>query len=162
MKLQLFSVLLITGIFSALQEAIFPIYSQTSTAIEEKGGEGGQEKIVGLKSHKIKADNTLIEQVQNNVTNEVNFVKIIATYYDQNGDITGTDFTFSDPYLLKPAMKAPFELSLDEEITSELGSYDLTITWRNEDGTKDSKVYEFTSANINNNQQLQTTTTMEE
>ena len=144
MKLLLFSALLIIGIFLALQEHIFPIYSQIST-IEEKGEE--QEKIVGLKSHKIKTDNTLIGQVQNNVTNEVNFVKIIATYYDQNGDISGTDFTFSDPYLLKPAMKAPFELALDEEIMGELGSYDLTITWRNEDDSEDSKVYEFTNAN---------------
>ena len=27
-------------------------------------------------------------------------------------------------------MKAPFEISLDEDIANEIGSYDVTITWR--------------------------------
>ncbi len=141
--------LLFIGIYFALQNSVsLSVYGQTTvTPLEDQ-----EEKIVALKSHKIKDDNKLIGQVQNNATNEVNFAKIIATYYDQNGDITGTDYTFSDPYLLKPGMKAPFHLSLDENIINELGTYDLTITWRNtDDGSDNSKVYEFTrSINSNN------------
>lgn len=159
MKLQLLSILIlliVTGNVLALQNSIFTTYGQTST-IEE-----GHEKIVGLKSHKIKDDNTLIGQVQNNASSAVSFVKIIATYYDQNGDIMGTDSTFSDPYDLKPNMKAPFQMSLGEDVVGGIGSYDLTITWRNTDGSEDSKVYEFTSISSNNGQQLQTSTKEEE
>ena len=67
------------------------------------------------------------------------FVEIIATYYDQNGHIMGTDSTFSEPYDLKPNMKAPFQMSLGEAVVGEIGSYDLTITWRDTDGSQDSK-----------------------
>ena len=45
-------------------------------------------------------------------------------------------------------------MSLGEDVISGIGSYDLTITWRNTDGSEDSKVYEFTSISSNNDQQL--------
>ena len=42
-------------------------------------------------------------------------------------------------------MKAPFELRLDEGITDELASYDLTVTWRPSGmfSEEESKVFEF-------------------
>jgi len=125
--------------------SLVDIHSQIST-IEPKGQDLNT---VILKSHKIKEGDyatTLIGQVQNNLGKEVNFVEIIATFYDQNGDIIGTDTTFTKPYDLRPNMKAPFEMYLEDSLINELNSYDLTIDWRNSDGTKDTKIYEFTSA----------------
>lgn len=56
------------------------------------------EKAVELKSHKIKCNKfsiRLIGQVQNNV-GDVEFVKIVVTFYDQNGGILGTNFSYTD------------------------------------------------------------------
>jgi len=38
--------------------------------------------------------------------------------------------SYAEPSDLKPNMKAPFEMYLDEEIANDIGSYDVTITWR--------------------------------
>lgn len=105
---------------------------------------------VVLKNHKIQ-DDELIGQLQNNATYQANFVRIIATYFDQNGDMIGVDATYPEPYILKPNTEVPFEMSFGEGIVNEIASYDLTITWRTDDGSNYSKVYEFTNNNNNNN-----------
>lgn len=106
-----------------------------------------EEKIVQLKSHKIKSEkfsDRLIGQVQNNAGENVEFVKIIATFYDDAGDILGTDFSYTDPSDLITNMKAPFEMYLDEDVADDYGSYDLMLTWNYADRSgEDSKVYEF-------------------
>jgi hypothetical protein len=38
------------------------------------------------------------------------FVKIIATFYDSNNNVVGTDFTYSSPSTLQPEQKAPFDM----------------------------------------------------
>ena len=53
-------------------------------------------------------------------------------------------------------------MSLSADVVGGIGSYDLTITWRNTDGSEDSKVYEFTRISSNNDQQLQTSTKEED
>jgi hypothetical protein len=67
----------------------------------------------------------------------------IGTFYDNTGEIIGSKSTYTQPSDLKPTMKAPFEISLDEDIANEIGSYDVTITWRHPgESTEYSNVYE--------------------
>ena len=135
MKLQLLLVLislLVIGSFTTSQYFSLLSYAQTPT------------HSVDLKSHKIKDDNRLIGQVQNNVGQNVTYVEIIATFYDQNGDITETEHTYSNPRDLKPGMKAPFEMDLDENLVNDLNSYDLMVKWLNILEVEETKVYEFT------------------
>jgi hypothetical protein len=61
---------------------------------------------------------------------DVELVQIIATYYDANGVMIGSSTTFTKPTALKPNMKAPFEILLDDDIANELKAYEITITWR--------------------------------
>lgn len=51
--------------------------------------------------------------------------------------------SYAEPSDLKPNMKAPFEMYLDEEIANDIGSYDVTITWRHSGEIEEySNVYE--------------------
>jgi hypothetical protein len=130
------------------------IYGQAST-LEQKGPDTS---IVMLKSHKIKEgdySDSLIGQVQNNAGKDVTFVEVIATFYDQNGDIIGTKNTYTNPTDLRTNMKAPFEMFLDDELVDQIATYDLMIDWREPDGPGKTQVYEFTSAKAQNTQQTQ-------
>lgn len=42
------------------------------------------------------------------------FVKIIATFYDSNNNVVGTDFTYTSPSTLQPGQKAPFDMIVIE------------------------------------------------
>jgi hypothetical protein len=132
----------IVGIFVLLFAIINNGYSQTTIPAVE-------EKVVELKSHKIKGDefsDRLIGQVQNNVGKDVEFVQITTTFYDQLGDILATDFTYTDPTDLKPNMKAPFEMYLDEDVADGYELYDIMISWQYPDSSDEEvKVYEFAS-----------------
>jgi hypothetical protein len=136
MKLHLILVLiplLVIGLFPISQYFSFLSYAQTSA------------QGVELKSHKITNDNRLIGQVQNNAGQNVTFVEIIATFYDQNGNISETEDTYSNPQDLKPGMKAPFEIHLDDNLVNTLNSYDLMVNWQNLNEIEETKVYEFTT-----------------
>jgi hypothetical protein len=113
---------------------------QNTTAIETPSLE--------ILSHKIKegqfSDN-LIGQIQNNFGKKIQFVQVIATFYDANGDIVGTANGYTNPTNLSPGMKAPFKLTLIEGVPDDLASYDLTVSWRPSGmfGEEESKVFEF-------------------
>jgi hypothetical protein len=40
----------------------------------------------------------------------VRFVKIIAIFYNANGQVIGTESTYADPSQLVPGQRAPFEI----------------------------------------------------
>jgi hypothetical protein len=87
MKLQLkilISIFLVIGVFVIFQNFS---YSQTSQQQEEGRGE---EKNVELLSHKIQnVDNSskFIGQIHNMINKNVEYVIIIATFYDKDGKI---------------------------------------------------------------------------
>ena len=101
------SILMVSvGIFSTSMNFV---YSQTTT----------EEKKVELLTSKIKEgeySTKFIGQVQNMLTENVEFVKIIATFYDQSGNMIGSKSTYAEPYDLQPKMKAPFEMYLDDDV----------------------------------------------
>ena len=88
MKLQLLSIicyLLVIGIFSASQNSV---YGQEYTTA------GVEIKTVELLSHKVKSgeySDKLIGQVHNNIDKNVEYVQIIATFYDQNEGMFGSN-----------------------------------------------------------------------
>lgn len=53
----------------------------------------------------------IVGEIQNNLSQNIGYVKIVATYYDDKEEVLGTSFTFTDLDILKPNQKAPFELS---------------------------------------------------
>jgi hypothetical protein len=110
------------GIFSVSQNYI---YGQTSHL------EG--EKKVELSSHKIESNKNsskFIGQVHNMINKNVEYVAIIATFYDENGKIIGSKTTYTKPNNLKSNMTASFEMSLNDDVSNNITSYDVTVTWR--------------------------------
>jgi hypothetical protein len=124
MKLQsklLIGIFLVIGIFSASQNSI---YSQTTQEEEKK---------VELLNHKVESgenSDKFIGQVHNMVNKNVEYVTIIATFYDETGEMIGSQSTYAKPSNLKSNMTAPFEMFLDDDISNNIASYDVTITWR--------------------------------
>ena len=86
----------------------------------------------------------LVGKVQNLLDNTAEFVKISATFYDENGDrIASNYFTYAEPSDLEPNIQAPFEMYVDDDVVNQAQNYAVTITW-NEQGDLQlhSNVYE--------------------
>lgn len=128
MRLQLkllIGIFLVIGIFSLSHNYV---YGQT--AQQQEG-----EKKVELISHKIERSDEnsdkFIGEVQNMINKNVEYVIIIATFYDENGKIIESKSTYTKPNNIKPNMIASFEMILNDNIPSNnITSYDVTITWR--------------------------------
>jgi hypothetical protein len=56
----------------------------------------------------------IVGEVINESFESMTFVKIIATFYDSNNNVIGTDFTYTSPSTLQPGQKAPFDMILIE------------------------------------------------
>ena len=126
MKLQLkllIGVFLVMGIF-----VVFQNFSYSQTSEQEEG-----EKKVELLSHKIQSvenSSKFIGQVHNTINKNVEYVIIIGTFYNGNGEIIGSKSTYTKPNTIKPNMTASFEMILGDDLFSNITSYDVTITWR--------------------------------
>lgn len=53
----------------------------------------------------------VVGEIQNNLPYNIEYVKVVATFYDENGDVLGSGFTFTDMDILSPNQKSPFEVS---------------------------------------------------
>ncbi len=130
MKLQLKFLIVVflgIGIFLVFQNFS---YSQASQAQQEAEEGGEEKKKVELSSHKVeKSENSMGKfrgQIQNMINKNVEYVTIIATFYDENGKIIGSKSTYTKPNTIKPNMTASFEMILYEDIYSNIRSYDVT------------------------------------
>jgi hypothetical protein len=69
-------------------------------------------------SHSTKKDKILdpiyelVGEIKNRSDEEVTYVKIIATFYDDKGIVIGTDYTYTDPSDLNPGRTAPYSLTI--------------------------------------------------
>ncbi len=72
----------------------------------------------------------IVGEVKNNSPSDsMKYVKIVATLYDKTGKVIGTDFTFSDVGVLRPAEKSPFEIILtDIRQSQKVSSYKLSTS----------------------------------
>jgi hypothetical protein len=65
------------------------------------------------------------------INKNVEYIIIIATFYDENGKIIESKSTYTKPNSLKPNMIASFEMMLTDNVPSNnITSYDVTISWR--------------------------------
>jgi hypothetical protein len=74
----------------------------------------------------------VIGEVENNSPVIAEFVKIIGTFYDANGNVVGTSSTYADPTDIHPGEKAPFDLILSDSIipADQIDKYLLKISYR--------------------------------
>ena len=56
----------------------------------------------------------IVGEVMNQSPVTARFVEIIATFYNSNNQVIGTDFSFTDPTDLAPGQRAPFEILVPE------------------------------------------------
>lgn len=56
----------------------------------------------------------IVGEVQNNSDTPMEFVKIVATLYDDAGQVVGTDFTYTEIDVIPPGGKSPFETGTDK------------------------------------------------
>lgn len=67
-------------------------------------------------------------EVENTGSLTVDYVEVVVTLYDSNGNIIGTDFTYTDPDTLSGGEKAPFEFMIDhDELPGSISSYELQV-----------------------------------
>ena len=71
----------------------------------------------------------IVGEVLNQAPVTAKFVKIIATFYNANGQVIGTDFTYADPSDLAPGQRAPFDIIVLEGSVPmyQMSSYELTV-----------------------------------
>lgn len=84
----------------------------TPTAIPE-----GVEGPVAVLSHQQYVDHgyyTIIGEVQNNSAEPMEYVKVVATLYDDQEQMIGTEFTYTTLDTLPAGGKSPFEISTSE------------------------------------------------
>jgi len=60
----------------------------------------------------------------------VDYVKIIATFYDAEGRVIGSDFTYSDPSRLYPSQTAPFNILWIDLLALAHQKTKIDITYR--------------------------------
>ena len=101
----------------------------------------GQAKII-LSSHKYVENNDsnygdIVGQVKNIGNGIAESVEIIFTYYDDNGEIVGTDNTYIDIQRIKPNQKAPFSQYINKNTTQGMKNYEIALKWNNPDGSEE-------------------------
>jgi len=72
----------------------------------------------------------VVGEVKNNSPRDsMNYVKIISTFYDNTGKVVGTDFTYSNVDVLRPAEKSSFEIILNDAAQSQkVDNYKLSAS----------------------------------
>jgi hypothetical protein len=69
----------------------------------------------------------IVGEVVNGGSENTEFVKVIATFYGEAGQVIDTDFTYTDPSDLAAGQSAPFEITVtDEDISDDIESVKLT------------------------------------
>jgi DNA-binding beta-propeller fold protein YncE len=80
--------------------------------------ESDPEDPVYVVSHSTKKDKILnpiyklVGEIKNRSDEDVSFVKIIGTFYDKDGIVIGTDYTYTDPSDIKSGRTAPYSLTI--------------------------------------------------
>lgn len=73
----------------------------------------------------------LVGEVKNNSPLVAEFVKIIGTFYDNQGNVIATESTYTEPSNISSNEKAPFELLIsDSALVEKITKYRLMVTWQ--------------------------------
>ncbi len=104
-----------------------PVYAQTLTQQPTGGG------VSILSSSQINnsfGSVYIVGEVRNDLSNLVQFVQIVGTFYDSSGLLIDTDYTYTDLDYLRPGEKSPFNLIIsDASVAQRIDSYTLAVNW---------------------------------
>ena len=64
----------------------------------------------------------IVGEVSNTGSNDKEFVKVIATLYDDNRRVIGTGFTYTDPSTISSQESSPFKLIISESDVSSINA----------------------------------------
>lgn len=70
----------------------------------------------------------LVGEVQNNTGQNIEYAEVIATFYDGDGRVSGTDSGYTSIDILTPGQKSPFTVLY--EASQPHASYLLQVQWR--------------------------------
>jgi hypothetical protein len=70
----------------------------------------------------------IVGEVENTGMTTLKYVKVIATIYDKDGTVIGTDYTYTQPSTLEPRQTAPFEIICTGDVPGS-GKYKLTVDY---------------------------------
>jgi hypothetical protein len=76
-------------------------------------------------------------QVKNIGNGTAESIKTTFTFYDSNGNMVGTHYTYIDVEKLNPGQKAPFSLNIDKREIQNGAQYEISLSWVNPDGTEE-------------------------
>lgn len=63
-------------------------------------------------------------EIRNNGTRGVDFVKVIATLYNADGTVIGSDFTYTDPSTIEAGDTSPFQFRITDFNVRDVGEID--------------------------------------
>jgi hypothetical protein len=69
----------------------------------------------------------LVGEVLNETADSLRFVEVLATFYDDAGQVVGTGSTFTELSIVKPGSSAPFKLTTLNP--PQVGNYDLRVDY---------------------------------
>ena len=73
----------------------------------------------------------VIGEVINESNQTARFIRVVATFYDQNKQVIGTDYSYTTLSELSPGQKSPFEISLSGTSAPihQMQDYALALDW---------------------------------
>jgi hypothetical protein len=76
----------------------------------------------------------IVGEVSNNGTAPAEYAEITVSFYDANGQIVGTEFTYADPSTIAPGEKSSFTVLISgDTIPNQAQTYDITLQWNDQD-----------------------------
>ena len=63
-------------------------------------------------------------EINNNGSRDVDFVKVIATLYNADGTVIGSDFTYTDPSTIPAGDSSPFQFRITDFNVRDVGEID--------------------------------------
>jgi hypothetical protein len=111
--------------------------TDTNTNSSSTESDGSNAAEIALLSQKLKKSSfgyrPLVGQVKNIGNDTAQFVQIVVTTYDKNGDVIGTANGFATATSLKPNQKSAFQLSSQNQNFKGMDHYEISLQWRNPD-----------------------------
>ena len=73
----------------------------------------------------------VVGEIENNMPENLAFVKVTGTFYNGNNEVVGTEFTYTNPSDIDPGQKSPFEIILLSASvpTSKIDHYNLQTSY---------------------------------
>ncbi len=82
----------------------------------------------------------IVGEILNNGTITAEYAKVSVSFYDANGAILGSEFTYADPSTLVPGQRAAFTIFITSDtIEDDTETYEFTLQWQDNDFNEFSK-----------------------